>query len=62
MRLMCSDGGNYLGSFYSQNAMNIHFNEAKGSNKKLADHLDSYFKAICNECELEQLERNNSTI
>ena len=35
--------------------------EAKRSNKKLADHLDNHFKAICNECELEQLEKNDST-
>ena len=35
--------------------------EAKGSTKKLADCLDNYFKAIRNERELEQLERNNST-
>ena len=35
--------------------------EAKGSNKKLVDRLDNHFKAIRNERELEQLERNNRT-
>ena len=35
--------------------------EAKGSNKKLADHLVNRFKDIGNECELEQLDRNVNT-
>ena len=35
--------------------------EAKGSNKKLADRLDNRFKAIRNERESEQLDKNNNT-
>ena len=36
--------------------------EAKGSNKKLADHLVNHFKGISNECELEHLDRNANTM